>query len=329
MKVFVTGATGFLGSALVRCALARGHSVRVLARSKSDRRNLAGLDVEVIEGSLEETSRLNACVRGMDAVFHAAADYRLWVPDPKNMFRTNVEATRQLMLACLSHGVNHIVYTSSVATLGLRKDGSPSDEDTPASYEEMIGPYKQSKYRAEELVLKLIKDEQLPARIVYPSAPVGPRDVKPTPTGQMILDAAAGRMPAYVDTGLNIVHVDDVADGHWLALEKGDIGGRYILGQQDMTLKEILEEVAAITGKPAPRVRLPHNLVLPIAYIAEGWARLTGGSTQVTVDGVRLAKKMMFFSSQRARDQLGYQPRPAREAIADAIRWFKEAGYLK
>lgn len=327
MRSFVTGATGFLGSAIVRCLLNKGHEVRVIARKGSNQSNLHNLNIEVVEGGLEDRDIIEQCLQGMDYVFHAAADYRLWVPDPESMYKTNVHATRDLMQCCLKHNINKIVYTSSVATLGLHADARPADEETPATLDDMIGPYKRSKYLAEQEVLKLVKEEGLPAVIVYPSAPIGPGDIKPTPTGQMILDAARGRMPAYVDTGLNIVHVDDVAEGHWLALVKGEQGGRYILGQQDMTLKEILEEVARLTGKRPPKVRLPHAFVLPFAYIAEGWARLTGGSTQVTVDGVRLAKKMMFFSSDRARQQLGYSPRPAREAIRDAIDWFKHEGY--
>lgn len=329
MKSFVTGATGFVGSAVVNTLLNAGHEVRVLARPGSDRTNIQNLDVEVFEGSLEDEACLDRCLSGIDYVFHVAADYRLWVPDPQRMFKTNVDATRNLMNLCLKHEVQKIVYTSSVATLGVRADGKPSDENTPASLGDMIGPYKQSKYMAEQEVVRLIKDEGLPAIIVYPSAPVGPRDVKPTPTGQMILDAASGRMPAYVDTGLNIVHVDDVALGHFLALQKGEPGDRFILGERDMTLKQILEEVSLLTGKPGPKIRLPHNLILPVAYLAEAWARISGGSTRVTVDGVRLAKKMMFFSSDHAKAKLGYSPRPAVEAIVDAVDWFKREGYCK
>lgn len=327
MKSFVTGATGFVGSAVVNTLLNAGHEVRVLARTGSDRTNIQNLDIEVIEGSLEDAACLDRCLLGMDYVFHVAADYRLWVPDPEKMFKTNVDATKNLMQLCLKHQVQKIVYTSSVATLGVLADGNAADENTPASFEDMIGPYKQSKYMAEQEVGKLIKEESLPAVLVYPSAPVGPRDVKPTPTGQMILDAAMGRMPAYVDTGLNIVHVDDVAQGHLLALQKGEPGDRFILGEKDMTLQQILQEVARLTGKKAPKIKLPHNIILPIAYVAETWARISGGSTRVTVDGVKLAKKKMFFSSDYARKKLGYCPRPAVEAIADAIDWFKSQGY--
>ena len=328
MKSFVTGATGFLGSAVVRCLLDQGHSIRVLVRKGADLRNLENLEVEKIEGGLEDREALEKGLTGTDYVFHVAADYRLWVPDPENMYRINVDATRNLMELCLQHKVKKIVYTSSVATLGIREDGSPSDENTKATLEDMVGPYKRSKYLAEQEVLGLIKEKNLPAVIVYPSAPVGPYDIKPTPTGRMILDAAAGKMPAYVDTGLNIVHVDDVAHGHWLALEKGAPGERYILGQEDMTLKAILAEVAILTGRRPPLIRLPHNLVLPVAWLAEMFARLTGRSTNITVDGVRLAKKKMFFSSDLARIKLGYNPRPAKEAIKDAIRWFEENNYF-
>lgn len=327
MKSFVTGATGFIGSAVVKVLLEQGHEVRVLVRKDSDRTNIAGLDVEVIEGNLTDVSSLETCVQGVDCVFHVAADYRLWVPDPDRMHATNVDATRNLMELCLKYSVKKIVYTSSVATLGLNADGSPANEDTPASYEDMIGPYKQSKYLAEQEVLKLVKEKNLPATIVYPSAPIGPGDIKPTPTGQTILDAAAGRMPAYVNTGLNVVHVDDVAQGHLLAMEKGSAGDRFILGERNMTLEEILVEVARLTGRKPPKICLPHNLILPIAYLAEIWARLTRGSTQITVDGVNLSRKMMFFSSDKAREQLGYSPRPGLEAIADAVAWFKDQGY--
>lgn len=327
MKSFVTGATGFVGSAVVKVLLEQGHEVRVLVRKDSVRTNIAGLDLEVIEGNLTDVSSLETCVKGVDCVFHVAADYRLWVPDPDRMHATNVDATKNLMQLCLKYSVKKIVYTSSVATLGLNADGSSANEDTPASYEDMIGPYKQSKYLAEQEVLKLVKEQGLPATIVYPSAPVGPGDIKPTPTGQTILDAAAGRMPAYVNTGLNVVHVDDVAKGHLLAMEKGSAGDRFILGERNMTLKEILVEVAHLTGRKPPKICLPHNLILPIAYFTETWARLTGGSTQITVDGVNLSRKMMFFSCDKAREQLGYSPRPGLEAIADAVAWFKDQGY--
>jgi dihydroflavonol-4-reductase len=329
MKALVTGAAGFVGSAVLRRLIARGIETRALVRPISDRRNLAGLDCEIVTGDLTDPTSLKAAARGCDALFHVAADYRLWVPDPAPLYRANVEGTRNLMLAAIEAGVARIVYTSSVATLGLHENGSPADEETPSSLDDMVGHYKRSKFMAEEEVRRLVRARGLPAVIVNPSAPVGPRDIKPTPTGRMILEAAAGRMPGYVDTGLNIVHVDDVAEGHWLAFERGAVGERYILGAEDMSLRAILEEVARISGGKPPRWRIPHNAVLPIAYVAETVARLFGGPEPVaTVDGVRLAKKHMYFRIDKARRALGYAPRPAVEAIADAVAWFRENGYL-
>lgn len=330
MTVLVTGASGFVGSAVARCLIDAGFDVRVLMRPDSDRRNIEGLAVEVAAGDLMDVASLERAIGGCRALYHVAADYRLWVRDPAPMFRANVDGTRHLMGAALAAGVERIVYTSSVATLGLRRDGKPADEDTPSTVADMIGAYKRSKFLAEVEVRRMIADDGLPAVIVQPSAPVGPRDVKPTPTGRMILEAAMGRMPAYVDTGLNVVHVDDVAGGHLLAFEKGVVGERYILGGEDMSLKHILDGIAAITGRPAPRVRLTHNLILPVAWVAEAWTRLSGGGEPfVTVDGVRMAKKRMYFSSAKAKRDLGYDPRPAREALTDAIAWFREYGYCR
>jgi dihydroflavonol-4-reductase len=323
----VTGATGFVGSAVARALLRAGHPVRVLARPNSDRRNLVGLAVEIAEGSLEEPERLAAAVAGCRYLFHVAADYRLWVPDPAPMFRVNVEGTRELMLAALGAGVERIVYTSSVATLGT-VPGGIADEATASRAADMIGPYKLSKFEAEALVSELILERGLPAVIVNPSTPVGPADIKPTPTGRLIVEAARGRMPGYVDTGLNIVHVDDVAVGHLLAAKSGQIGARYILGGENMSLIEILSEVARLTGRRPPAFKIPHAAIMAIASGAEAMARLTGREPFATVDGVRMSKKKMFFSSARAVDELGYAPRPARQALTDAIAWFKANGYL-
>jgi len=261
-------------------------------------------------------------------VFHAAAVYRMWLPHPDEIYEVNVIGTRNLMLAAAEAGVTRIVYTSSVATLGSTSDGSPADENTPVSLNDMIGHYKRSKFLAEAEVKRLADEEGLPVVIVNPSTPIGPRDIKPTPTGRMILNAVCGRMPAYVDTGLNLVHVDDVAVGHLLAFEHGKIGDRYILGGRNMTLQEILTELAAITNRQAPRIRLPHNWVLPIAYLSEAWARLThGAEPRVTVTGVRLAKKRMFFSVNKARELLGFNPRPIEDALREAVDWFQKNGY--
>jgi len=324
----VTGATGFVGSAVARALLRRGIPVRVLARPNSDRRNLAELSVEVAEGALEDPRSLARAVAGCRCVYHVAADYRIWVPDPAPMFRANVEGTRDLLTAALEAGVERVVYTSSVATLGLVAGGS-ADEETPSSADDMIGPYKRSKFEAEEVVRELVRDRGLPVVIVNPSTPVGPGDVKPTPTGRLIVEAARGRMPAFVDTGLNIVHVDDVAEGHLAAAEKGRIGERYILGGENMALAEILAEVARAVGRRPPWLRVPHGMLFPVAAAAEVAARFTGRDPFITLDGVRMSRKKMYFSSKKAARELGYAPRPAREAIVDAVRWFGANGYLK
>jgi len=325
--ILVTGATGFVGSAVVRALIAEGHSVRVLARPRGDRRNLAGLPVEIAEGALEDAASLAAAVVGCRTLFHVAADYRLWVPDAAAMFRTNVDGTRDLMLAALAAGVERIVYTSSVATLGLVSDGV-ADETTPSDAAAMIGPYKRSKFAAEAVVCQLIAERGLPAVIVNPSTPVGPGDVKPTPTGRLIVAAARGNMPGFVDTGLNIVHVDDVASGHLRAAERGAIGERYILGGENLALEEILGTVAEAAGRRPPWLKIPYAIVLPIAVGAEAMARLSGREPFVTLDGARMSRKKMFFSSARAIRELGYASRPAREAIIDAVAWFRANGYL-
>jgi dihydroflavonol-4-reductase len=328
MKILVTGASGFVGSAVVRQLLEAGHDVRALLRPQSDRRNIDGLTLEVVTGDLTEQSSLERAMVGCEALFHVAADYRMWVPDPDYTYQTNVKGTGDLMRAAGSAGVKRIVYTSSVATLGLTPNGSAADEDTPVTLADMVGHYKRSKFLAEGEVRWLIENEGLPIVIVNPSTPVGPRDIRPTPTGRMIVDALNGRMPAYVDTGLNLVHVDDVAIGHLLAFERGKIGERYILGACNMSLKEILATIADITGQRPPKVRLPHSLVMPVAYISEAWARVTkGGEPRVTVDGVRLSKKYMFFSTEKAKRELGFSPRPVEEALQEAISWFRGNGY--
>jgi dihydroflavonol-4-reductase len=324
VKTLVTGATGFVGSAVLRVLLVAGHQLRALTRSGSNMSNLDGLDVEIVHGDLSDPPSLQKAVAGCDSLFHVAADYRLWTPDPESMYRVNLDGTRALMQAAAEAGVSRIVYTSSVATIGLHADGTPADEQTPASLDDMIGHYKRSKYLAEVEVRKMACGQGLPVVVVNPSTPVGPRDIKPTPTGRLILDAASGRMPAFVDTGLNVVHVDDVAAGHLLAFDKGVVGERYILGGENMSLQAILAEIAAITGRPAAKIRLPHNLVLLAAYIAEAWANLTGGDEpRVTVDGVRMARKHMYFSCDKARRELGYAPRPAHAALRDAVEWFR------
>lgn len=328
MSALVTGAGGFVGSAVVRALLDAGYPVRAMVRGETEPANLAGLDVEIVRGDLTDPPSLWRAIQGCRYVLHVAADYRLWARDPRELYRNNYDGTVNVMRAAVATGVERVVYTSSVATLGVRADGRPADERTPAGIDEMIGHYKRSKFRAEQAVRALVREEPLPAVIVNPSAPVGPRDVKPTPTGRMIADAAAGAMPAFVDTGLNIVHVDDVARGHVLALTQGEVGERYILGGEDMSLRAILETVAALAGRRPPRWRLPHGLVLPVASLAETWARLSGRPPRLTVDGLRMARKCMYFSSAKAERALGYRPRPAREALGDAVAWFREHGYL-
>jgi len=329
MTVLVTGATGFVGSAVARALLAEGEAVRVLARPESNRQNIRNLDVTVAEGDLNDPQSLLPAVSGCSAVFHVAADYRLWTRDPDEMIKTNVQGSQALVEAAHGAGVERIIYTSSVATLGINVDGVPGDEETPVTLDHMIGIYKRSKFLAEETVQRLIQEEGAPVVIVNPSTPVGPRDIKPTPTGRMIAEAAAGRMPAFVDTGLNVAHVDDVAAGHLLAWRKGQIGERYVLGGHNMTLAEILKEIAQICGRKPPTIRIPHGAIMPIAHISELWTRLTGGSEPfVTVDGVRMARKKMYFFSDKAKRDLGYQARPAHEAFVDAVAWFRENGYL-
>ncbi len=321
----VTGASGFVGSAVVRALLAAGRRVRVLMRPTSDRTNIAGLEVEERVGSLGDVASLEAAVEGCGALFHVAADYRLWVRDPNAMFAANVDGTERLMKAALAAKVERIVYTSSVATLGLRRS-APADETTPSSLDDMIGPYKQSKFLAENAVRQLVNSRGLPAVIVNPSTPIGPRDVKPTPTGRLVIEAASGRMPAFVDTGLNLVHVDDVAAGHLLAEEKGRIGERYILGGENLSLAMILGEIARLTGRKAPTMQLPIAAVWPVALVAEAYGRIREREPFVTFDGLRMARKKMFFTSAKAEAELGYRWRPAAQGLADAVAWFRQAG---
>jgi dihydroflavonol-4-reductase len=327
MKALVTGATGFVGAAIAKTLIASGWQVRVLARAGSDRGNLQQLAAEVVEGDLNDLGSLQLALEGCTALFHAAADYRLGARDPKPLYLTNVEGTRNILSAAHKAGVQRTVYTSSVATIGIPADGTPGEECSPVALSDMIGHYKRSKYLAEEVARDAAR-AGMSVVIVNPSTPVGPGDIKPTPTGQLVLNAASGRMPAYVDTGLNIVHVDDVAAGHLLAFERGKTGERYILGGEDMTLQTILEQIARLVGRKPPSIRLPYGAVLPIAYVAEAFAKVSGRSGRVTVEGVRMSRKRMFFSSARAATELGYRWRPPLEAFEDALRWFRERGLL-
>ncbi len=330
MTTLVTGASGFVGSAIVRRLLQAGHAVRVLLRKNSPQDNIADLPVEIVSGDLSDTPSLARAVSGCSSLFHAAADYRLWTRNPDDMYKANVDGTRNIMMIAAEAGVSRIVYTSSVATIGLHADSTPADETTPSTLDDMTGHYKRSKFLAESAVLRMISEQGLPAVIVNPAGPVGPRDIKPTPTGQMVLDTMRGRMPGYIDTGLNIVHVDDVAEGHLLAFENGTTGERYILGGENLALKEILTRVAKIAGRRPPQLRMPYHGVLPLAWISEIFAYVTGAEQPfIAVDGVRMTRKKMFFSSEKARRELGYSPRPAQAALEDAVAWFRQHGYCK
>jgi dihydroflavonol-4-reductase len=322
----VTGATGFVGSAVARTLEAKGLSVRVLARAQSPRRNLEGLKAEVAEGDMRSREDMTRALHGCRWLFHVAADYRLWAKDPEEIVRNNRQGTLAVMQAALAAGVERVVYTSSVATLSLKH--VPADETQPLSEAEAIGAYKRSKVVAERLVEAMIADEGLRAVIVSPSTPIGPRDVRPTPTGRIIVEAASGRMPAFVDTGLNLVHVDDVAEGHWLALQKGRIGERYILGGQDVTLREMLAEIARLTGRKAPTINLPRGPLYPLAWVAEAIAQLTGEEPFLTADALKMSRYRMFFSSAKAERELGYRARPYVQALADALAWFRQEGYV-
>jgi dihydroflavonol-4-reductase len=326
---FVTGASGFVGSAVARALLAAGFAVRALVRGSSPRTNLDLPGLQVVEADMRDEAAVARAVEGARFVFHVAADYRLWAPDPEEIVRNNVQGTRAVMRAALAARVERVVYTSSVATLKLDPGGAPADERVMLTPQAAIGAYKRSKAEAESLVLRMVAEDSLPAVIVNPSTPIGPRDVRPTPTGRIIVEAASGRMPAFVDTGLNLVHVDDVADGHLLALARGRVGERYILGGENVSLAQMLAMVAAQTGRRAPRIRLPRSLIFPVAWASQLAARISGREPFATVDGLRMAKYRMYFTSARAQAELGYHARPVIEALRDAIAWFRQAGMIR
>ncbi|MDE0798837.1 MAG: NAD-dependent epimerase/dehydratase family protein [Nitrosomonadaceae bacterium] len=329
MKSLVTGANGFVGSAVARCLLEAGHEVRCLVRAGSDQSNLKGLPVEISEGDLRDVSSLKRAVSNCENLFHVAADYRLWVPDPETMYDINVKGTQELILAAYEADVSRIIYTSSVATLGINSDASPANESTPSSLNNMTGHYKRSKFLAEQVVQHLTNKHQLPLVIVNPSTPVGPRDIKPTPTGQIVLDTLCGRMPAYMSTGLNVAHVDDIAQGHLLAYMHGKTGERYILGGENLHLIQILQAIDEIIGKKIKRMNISMGMMLPVAWIMEKVAIATNTQPRASVDSIRMAEKKMFFSSEKAIRDLGYQYRPSSEAIQDAVTWFQNNGYCK
>jgi dihydroflavonol-4-reductase len=327
-QTLVTGATGFVGSALVKALNNGGFAVRALVRPGSPRGHLAGLALELVEGDIRDQASVERAMRDVREVFHVAADYRLWARDKREIYGANVEGTRNVMLEALRAGVERIVYTSSVATLALRPDGTPADESVPLPEQQGIGAYKRSKIAAERLVEAMVANQGLPAVIVNPSTPIGPRDVKPTPTGRIIVEAACGRIPGFVDTGLNLVHVDDVAAGHLAALQRGVIGERYILGGANVPFADMLADIARFVGRAPPRLRIPRAVALPVAYAAEAMARLTGREPFATVDGIRMSEHRMFFTAAKAERDLGFRARPYLQGLEDAIRWFRDAGYL-
>ncbi|HVZ70494.1 MAG TPA: hopanoid-associated sugar epimerase [Rhizomicrobium sp.] len=327
-RVVVTGASGFVGSAVARAAVARGYDVRAVLRPTSPRANVADIGCEIVEGDMRDRSSMARAMEGARFLFHVAADYRLWARNPNEIVRNNLEGTRTTMLAALGAGVEKIVYTSSVATL-KPIEGASADETSRHDERTVIGSYKLSKVVAERLVEKMIAEDRLPATIVSPSTPIGPRDIRPTPTGRIIVEAATGKMPAFVDTGLNLVHVDDVAEGHLLALERGAIGERYILGGEDVTLQDMLGVIAEFAHRRPPRIKLPRGPLYPLAYAAEAVARITNREPFITADALNMSKYRMFFSSQKAKKELGYCARPYREGIADAMEWFGQKGYLQ
>ena len=321
--VLITGASGFVGSAIATTMRQAGYRVRAFVRSSSPRANIDPRD-EVVEGELNDPASLAPALAGTRHLVHAAADYRLWAPRPEEIERTNVEGTRNLMRAALEAGIERIVYTSTVAT--IRPGG---DETCALAAGEAIGTYKRSKVVAERVVEEMVAAQGLPAVIVNPSTPIGPRDVRPTPTGRVIVEAASGRVPGFVDTGLNLVHVDDVAAGHLAALRQGRIGERYILGGENVPLSRMLADIAGLCHRRAPRLRLPRQAVWPIAVGAETVARFTGREPFINRDALRMAKERMFFDDTKARRELGYTSRPYRDGLVDAIGWFRAAGYIR
>ncbi|MFW2852639.1 hopanoid-associated sugar epimerase [Sphingomonas sp. TX0543] len=327
-QTLVTGVSGFVGSAVARALAARGSRVRGMVRTSSARANLADFPGELVEGDLRDPAAVARAMHGVQHLFHVAADYRLWAPSPDEIIRNNEAMTRIVMEAALAAGVERLVYTSSVATL-VPREGAAADETDAATVDQAVGAYKRSKVIAERLVEAMVSERGLPAVIVQPSTPIGPRDVRPTPTGRILVEAANGRMPAYVNSGLNLVHVDDVAAGHLLAMDKGRIGARYILGGQDVMLGEMLRQIAAIAGRGGAAVRIPRTPLLPFAWMNEQIARITGGDPFLTIDSLRMAKHRMFFSSARAQAELGYHARPYAQALTDAISWFRRAGMIR
>jgi dihydroflavonol-4-reductase len=321
-STLVTGATGFLGWHVARLLIERGHKVRALCRPASCLREL---DAERVEGDLRDFASLERAVAGCDRIFHVAADYRLWSRHSEELYQSNVEGTRNLLNASQRAGIERVVYTSTVGCIGIPKD-RPGDETEPADERAMVGHYKRSKWLAEQVAIQKAR-EGLTIVIVNPTAPVGDHDWKPTPTGKIVLDFLRGRIPAFIDTGLNFVDARDVAEGHLLAAERGRIGERYILGAEDLTLQQILERLASLTGKKAPTIRIPYVVALSAAVISTALANVTRQQPLAPIEGVRMARKKMFVSHAKATRELGFQPRPIDDALLRAITWFRENGY--
>jgi dihydroflavonol-4-reductase len=327
-SVLLTGASGFIGSAVARSLVEEGFAVRALLRPGSRREHLHALGIEIAEGSVDDAASVNAALASRRYLVHVAADYRLWARDVREIFAANVEGTRVVMDAARKAGVERVVYTSSVATVQPRPDGAPADERAFMPEGAASGAYQRSKIMAERLVRDMIANG-LPAVIVNPATVIGPNDVRPTPTGRIVIAAATGRIPAFVDTGLNLVHVDDVARGHVAALRHGRIGERYILGGDNVRFARMLADIAALAGRRPPRLRIPWYAALPVAYVAETASRVTGREPLATLEGVRHARERMFFSTAKAQQELGIRARPYQEALADALTWFRNAGYLR
>jgi dihydroflavonol-4-reductase len=324
--ILVTGASGFIGGHVARLLVGRGCAVRVLIRPSSNLSAIADLAAERAVGDLREIATLRQALKGCRQLYHVAADYRLWAKDPRELYRSNVEGTRNILGAAADAGVQKVVYTSTVGTIAIPGDGRPGREETAASVAELTGHYKRSKFEAEQLALEFAA-KGLPLVVVNPTAPVGEGDIKPTPTGKIIVDFLRGAMPAYVDTGLNLVDVHDVASGHLLAAERGRVGQRYILGARNMTLREILETLAEISGRPAPRLRIPYGLALGFGLCETAWAGLTGREPRAPLEAVRMARKKMFVSTEKAERELGFQPGPIEDALRRAVEWFRKNRY--
>ena len=329
-SAFLTGGTGFVGASLARLLLKQGLKVKALARKGSDRRNLDGLSVEIVEGGLTDKAAIEAGVKGCRYAFHVAADYRIWIPNPDDMYAANVAGTETILRAAAKAGAERIVHCSSVAAVKVPDDHEPVDETSEyASLDVIVGHYKKSKFLADVLARKLAKDEGLPVVVVNPAAPIGPYDIKPTPTGKMVVDFLNGRIPSYIDTGLNIVHVEDVALGHWLAAQKGRIGERYILGGENLTLKQVLDMLAEVTGLPGPKFKTLYAIAYAFGAVDTAIATLRGTVPLAPLDAIKMAKHYMWFSSEKAKKCLGFSPRPARQALKDAADWYRANGYAR